>query len=240
MAWELVESCASPHGELELYTQDMQHFMIRFDGIELMNGMLHSSEDVLGELAVALCKREGSRILIGGLGLGFTLAAALRAQAPNQISPQIKVAELTSTVIDWFERYFRHSLQLPANCAEIIAGDAYQIIAERGPWSVICLDIDNGPSYLSTSANQKMYAAAGLQQISLQLEADGACLVWSANQEADLIENSHQAGFHIYLRVVHTPMAARVFEQYVYVLSKRALDLTFCTQFALQAMWPQA
>lgn len=234
MAWELVESVASPHGELELYTQDMQHFMIRFDGIELMNGMLHTSEDVLGELAVALCRHDASQILIGGLGLGFTLAAALRTQAP--ISPNIKVAELTPTVIDWFQRFFRHSLQLPANCAEIIAGDAYQIIAERGPWSVICLDIDNGPSYLSTSENQKMYAAAGLQQIYTQLEADGACLVWSANQETELIQNGRQAGFSVYLHEVHTPMAARVFEQYVYVLSKRALDVTFCTHYALQAM----
>lgn len=236
MAWELVESVASAHGELELYSQDMQHFMIRFDGIELMNGMLHTSEDVLGELAVALCCHEASQILIGGLGLGFTLAAALRAEAPNQISINIKVAELTPTVIDWFQRFFRHSLQLPADCAEIIAGDAYQIIAERGPWSVICLDIDNGPSYLSTSENQKMYAAAGLQQIYTQLEADGACLVWSANQEAALIENGRQAGFYVYLRDVRTPMAARVFEQYVYVLSKRALDVPFCTQYALQTM----
>ncbi|MBI3228977.1 MAG: hypothetical protein HYZ45_01955 [Burkholderiales bacterium] len=230
MAWDLLDTHASEHGMLELYTQGMKEFMIRFDGIELMNSMLHTSEDVLGELAVAFCNDSDDEILIGGLGLGFTLAAAIKAGAQRPQAPRVTVAELVPTIIAWYQHYFCTGLQLAPDCARLIAGDAYQIIADSAQWQVICLDIDNGPSYLSTSSNQKMYAPAGLQHIAAHLAPTGACLVWSANEEADMVTQASNAGFYVYLRYVHSQLAARVFEQYIYVLSPQVLDAEFAQQ----------
>ncbi len=236
MAWDLLDSHSSAQAQLELYTQGMKEFMIRFDGIELMNSMLHSSEDALGELSVAFCQHAPSQILIGGLGLGFTLAATLHAAQKLEHEVNITVAELMPQIITWFEQYFCKSLQIDANCAQLRAIDAYQAIAEAGRWRVICLDIDNGPSYLSTNDNQKMYDARGLAQIYQHLADDGACLVWSANEEASLIEQAQQNQFQVYLRYVHSQLSARVFEQYIYVLSRAKLSAPFCEQWKLHAM----
>ena len=219
MAWDLLEAHNEAHKEahnigqvqLELYTQGMKEFMIRFDGIELMNSMLHTSEDVLGELSVAFCQRPAAQILIGGLGLGFTLAATLRASQQLAHPVTITVAELMPRIITWFKQYFSKSLQIAPDCAQLQAIDAYQAIANGRRWRVICLDIDNGPSYLSTLNNQKMYDATGLQQIYQHVEDDGVCLVWSANEEAGLIEQAANNQFHVYLRYVHSQLAARVF-----------------------------
>ncbi len=240
MAWDLLDAHITEQVQLELYTQGMKEFMIRFDGIELMNSLLHSSEDVLGELAIAFCERPDARILIGGLGLGFTLAATLRAQQqlPSALAAtiSIQVAELMPQIIRWFQQYFCQSLQLEQNCAQLRAIDAYQAISQDGPWRVICLDIDNGPSYLSTNDNQKMYECAGLQQIYQHLDEDGVCLVWSANEESSMVAQAAAQQFFVYLRYVHSQLAARVFEQYIYVLSRQALSAQFCQQWQLHPM----
>lgn len=234
MAWDLLDSHDTDHGPIELYTQGMKEFMIRFDGIELMNSMLHTSEDVLGELSVAFCKQPQCEVLIGGLGLGFTLAATVRASQGSEHAPQIIVAELMPQIIEWFVQYFAKSLGIDVNCAKLVAGDAYQVIA-NGHYHVICLDIDNGPTYLSTDDNQKMYSMAGLQQIYQHLDENGVCLVWSANEEPGLITQAAQQGFQVYLRYVHSQLTARVFEQYIYVLSKQALSEDFCSVEQLHA-----
>lgn len=229
MAWDLLDAHETNHGPLELYTQGMKEFMIRFDGIELMNSLLHTSEDVLGELSIAFCQNAHCEVLIGGLGLGFTLAATLRASQTMANPPQLTVAELIPQIIGWFAQYFAKSLRIDVNCAKLVAGDAYQVIAANGQYHVICLDIDNGPTYLATNDNQKMYAPAGLQQIYQHLDEDGVCLVWSANEEPTLIKQAMQQGFQVYLRYVRSQLTTRLFEQYIYVLSKQVLSETFCT-----------
>lgn len=213
--------------------------MIRFDGIELMNSLLHISEDVLGELALACCPRErsGNQVLIGGLGLGFTLAAALRSSAdlPPEYRPQLRVAELMPCIIAWYETWFRPGLNLPPQLApELIAGDVYQVLATLPPQNVICLDIDNGPSYLATGSNSKLYEPAGLRHLQNHLQADGVCLIWSANEEPALIEQAQACGFSVGLRRTHSPMSARVFEQYVYVLSLPPLTDAFCQLYQVE------
>ena len=125
MAWDLIDTAELAEGELALYRQGDQStgeiFMIRVNGLELMNGLGHQSETVLGEMAVAVAKVSAPHVLIGGLGLGYTLAATAAALKG---AGRITVAELSPKVIEWFDRYVSTSVlpKRPLNLA-IVPGD---------------------------------------------------------------------------------------------------------------------
>ncbi len=218
--WDLIAAHDTAHGQLALYTHGQKEYLIRFDGIELMNSLLHTSEDVLGELALACCPPDVAqpRILIGGLGLGFTLAACLRAQGGSQ-QAEVQVAELMPAIIDWYRQYFCRIHDLQGNEAGLLCGDVYQLLASHGPYHMICLDIDNGPSYLATDSNQRMYDAAGLALLRSRLHPGGRCLIWSASTEEALVATARAAGWHCLVRNVHMPVNGRTFSHHIYLLS---------------------
>ena len=196
MAWDWIESASVPDGELSLYRQgDM--FMIRANGLELMNGFGHQSETELGRMAVRVTKRDDPHILIGGLGLGYTLAATAAAL---QVRGRITVAELSPQVIDWFDRFVGPTV-LPDRPLglTLVPGDigAFILRADAGPFDVIVLDVDNGPEALVAPDNARLYSADGLHAFAAKLAPDGVILLWSAFEAPDFVALAERAGFTV-------------------------------------------
>jgi spermidine synthase len=146
-------------GEITLLKRGTE-FSIRTAGKELMNSRLHASEDMLAELTFSrLGTKPGQSILIGGLGMGYTLAAALARALPDT---RITVSELVPAVVAWNRKYFGHlagmPLQDPRVCVE--EKDVAEIIRGESEWDAILLDVDNGPNGLTRRSNDRLYGAS--------------------------------------------------------------------------------
>jgi spermidine synthase len=196
MAWELVDTANVPDGVLELYRKD-DVFMIRANGLELMNGLGHQSEDAFGILAAKVSGKASPNILLGGLGLGYTLAAAVRELGQ---AGHITVAELSPAVISWFDRHVAASVlpQRPANVS-IVASDIGDLMrSDSGQrYDVIALDVDNGPEALVSPQNAQLYDSAGLQALAGRLQPGGVILLWSGFEAPAFVAMAEAAGFSV-------------------------------------------
>jgi spermidine synthase len=155
-------------------------FSIRVGQIELMNNRLRGSERALAALTCArLQDRPGARVLIGGLGMGFTLRAALDALGPEA---SVIVSELVPGVTAWargpLAHLFAGSLDDPR--LEIRVEDVSRTI-QSGPaqFDAILLDVDNGPEGLTRRSNDRLYDIWGLRRARHALRPDGIFAVWS-------------------------------------------------------------
>ncbi len=198
--WVLLETATIPGGgELHLF-QHVRDFAIRVGREELMNSISHGSEDALARLGFARCAaRAGRRILIGGLGMGFTTAAALRDAAPDD---RITVAELIPAVVVWnrgpLAPLAGNPLADPR--VEVYTGDVAALVrAQVRTYDLILLDVDNGPQALTTNANHWLYGAAGLAKAYAALRPAGVLAVWSAGADAAFTRRLRQAGFQVEL-----------------------------------------
>jgi spermidine synthase len=176
MPWTLIDTAIEDETTFELYAKDGVH-MIRANGFELMNGFSHESEIALGLRAAALACGRAPRVLIGGLGLGYTAAAMLEALAGRG---HVTVAELSHAVIAWFDRYVRAMVlpMLPRNLS-IVHADVADLLTSAGRYDAIVLDVDNGPEPLVTARNGSLYTEEGLRRLRAALSDDGAALLWS-------------------------------------------------------------
>jgi spermidine synthase len=220
MAWELIDTSQVPDGELTLYRQG-DVFMIRANGLELMNGLGHQSELALGKMAVDVAKSQEPHILIGGLGLGYTLAATAAALSGRG---RITVAELSPQVIAWFARYVGPTVlpQHPPNL-EIVAGDIGDLMRRRdiGPFDVIVLDVDNGPEALVSPLNAALYSADGLRAFADKLRPGGVILLWSAFEAPDFVTLAQRAGFVVTCEALAAMRRPDVLH-YAYILEPRS------------------
>ena len=173
-------------------------FSIMFGGVELMNSRRGGSEAALAILACERLRgRTGLRLLIGGLGLGFTLRAALSHVGPDAF---ITVAELVPAVVAWargpLAEVFAGSLDDPR--VEIVEADVAVLIAgARSGYDAILLDVDNGPGGLVSPANDSLYASAGLEAAARALRPGGVLAVWSAAPDATFSRRLRQAGYAV-------------------------------------------
>jgi spermidine synthase len=195
----LLDQATTPDGRPMTLHEHDGVFMIRVDGVELMSTRQHHSEEKLAELACAqVGKQSGNaRVLIGGLGLGFTLRAALRALGPNAM---VFVVELMPAVIRWNENpeYKLAADAMADPRVEVIAGDVVDVLKpSRGQFDAIILDVDNGASGLTAAANSRLYSATGLAMIRSALRPDGCVAVWSADADPAFVERMGQAGFAV-------------------------------------------
>lgn len=171
-------------------------FSIMLGSIELMNSRLSGSEEALARLTLArLTHRDGPRILIGGLGMGFTLRAALK-EAGTQA--HVTVAELVPQVLDWargpMADLFAGSLVDPR--VKTHQGDVADCI-KAGGWDAIMLDVDNGPEGLTVKSNDGLYAARGLAAALDALTPNGILSVWSSAPDPSFTRRLAQAGFEV-------------------------------------------
>ncbi|WP_119300617.1 spermidine synthase family protein [Dongia deserti] len=215
MPWALIESVTENDALLELYGKDGM-FMIRANGLELMNGFCHESETALGQYAAQLAPSRKPRVLVGGLGLGYTIAALIEAVGAVGT---ITVAELSGAVIDWFHRYVKSSALLE-RCTDlrIVHADVMQLLAADDRYDVIVLDIDNGPEPLVTASNAALYSPAGLRKLYASLSENGIALLWSGFESTTFAAHAEEAGFAVTCEPFERSRADLY--HYIYVLAK--------------------
>jgi len=184
------------NGELILRKRDTE-YSIRTKSTELMNSRLHGSEDALAEL---VCKRLKHRsdlsILIGGLGMGYTLAAALAGSGPEA---RITVAEIVPAVIRWNREYLGHLAGSPLLDPRVSVqqGDVVKSIRnKKADWDAILLDVDNGPDGLTRDANDQLYGLRGIRAFFGALSSGGIFAVWSYASDTGFTRRLKQCGFH--------------------------------------------
>jgi len=195
--WELIDTSRAPGsgGELRLYRRGRE-YSIQVDGNELMNSRAHGSEEALAELAcdrIADCL--APRILIGGMGMGYTTAAALRRLGPDG---RVVVAELVPAVVEWNRGPLADLAGYPLNDDRVIVREidvALILRAEQQAYDAILLDVDNGPEALTRKGNQWLYGRAGLEAAFNALRPAGVLAVWSAGPDQSFTRRLTQAGF---------------------------------------------
>jgi spermidine synthase len=196
--WLRLDTAQVPGGgELRLMQRGAE-FSIMFGDIELMNSRLSGSEQALATIA---CERMRARtrpqLLIGGLGMGFTLRAALAALAPDA---RVTVAELMPPILAWargpLAEIFGTSLADPrVTVREADVGDL--IRSGRSAYDAILLDVDNGPHGLMRKANDALYDPAGLSAARAALRPGGALAVWSSGPDANFVQRLRKTGFDV-------------------------------------------
>ncbi len=220
MSWTELAVSRLNGTNLALYGSEDGAYMIRADGLELMSSRSHGSEDVLGRMAGDLARQMGRtaepQILIGGLGLGYTLAAAVEALGDTG---RITVAEISPDVIAWYERYFERALfaERPRNL-RLVPADVTTLLNET-TYDVIVLDVDNGPRALASASNDYLYGADGLAALRAALADDGVLLVWSGFEAPDFAGRAAAAGFEVGCEAVAVPGRADLLH-YIYRLGK--------------------
>jgi spermidine synthase len=196
---QLIDTAPIPGGgELRLF-QEGEHYSIKIAGTgDLMSTRMHGSEDRLAELACApVAARASPRVLVGGLGLGFTLAAALRLLPP---AAEAVVAELVPGVVAWnhgpLGAHAGHPLADPR--VQVREADVAAVLrAGRNSFDAVMLDVDNGPDGLTHAGNAWLYSAAGLGVIHAALRPAGVLAVWSAGPDRHFSERLRRGGFRV-------------------------------------------
>lgn len=197
--WEFLGTAPVPGSdkELRLYRRDRE-YSIRVGNAELMNSRVHGSEDALAELACArIAGRARPRVLIGGLGMGFTLAAALQRLGADA---QVAVVELVPAVVTWNRGPLAELAGHPLEDARVTVheNDVAKVLkGARQVWDAILLDVDNGPEGLTRARNDWLYGAAGLNAAFDALRPAGVLAVWSAGPAPDFSDRLRRAGFEI-------------------------------------------
>ncbi len=199
--WEPVDQTEIPNGggELRLFRRE-DEFAIRIAGGQgdLMNSRTHGSEDALGTLvADPLSRTPGARVLIGGLGMGFTLSAALKCLREDA---RITVAELVPGVVVWNQGMLGDCADRPLDDSrvEVETLDVGELISRgTGAWDAIILDVDNGPEGLTHKDNDRLYEFSGLQMAYTALKPGGVLAVWSAFPSKRFSKRLKSVGFHV-------------------------------------------
>jgi len=193
---ERLAEATAPDGTVLTLTRHDREYSIRVAGVELMSTRRHHSEDRLAELVCAELG-EGARVAIGGLGLGFTLRAALRALPADA---RVVVAEIVGEVIEW-NRDPAYPLAADALAdprVELVHDDVANVLrAGRGTFDGIMLDVDNGADPLTNAANARLYRRAGIDMAVAALRPGGRLAYWSAYDDLRFADTLRRAGLTV-------------------------------------------
>lgn len=202
---ELLDTAPIPNngGELKLYRQG-DDFSIRIAGSraggggELMNSRMHGSEDKLAEITCTrIAGRKQPRVLVGGLGMGYTLVAALRHLGANA---EVVVAELVPGVVAWNRGPLGECAGRPLDDprATVHEGDVAELLrSTQGGFDAILLDVDNGPEGLTHKANDWLYSPDGLKAAQVALRVDGVLAIWSAGPDPRFTLRLRKCGYRV-------------------------------------------
>jgi spermidine synthase len=199
LPWIELASAPVPGGGAPLrLKQRGTEYSIMAGPIELMNSRLSGSEEVLARLACEkIGQGAGVRILIGGLGMGFTLRAALTLLGEDA---KVDVAELVPAVVDWARGPLA---SIFAGCLDdrrvrIHPTDVRRLMGKgQGPYDAILLDVDNGPEGLTRAVNDSLYGRGGLAKAHAALRPGGVLGVWSSSPNPAFTRSLRQSGFAV-------------------------------------------
>ena len=194
--WERIDATTVPGGgELRLMRRGSE-FSMKLGAAELMNSRLSGSEEAMARLAVArLGGRLRPEILVGGLGMGFTLRALL---AELGSEARVTVAELVPAVVAWargpMAELHAGSLDDPR---VTIREEDVGVAIRSAPWDAILLDVDNGPEGMTRAGNDALYDMAGLGACRAALRRGGVLAVWSMGPDRHFTERLRRTGFAV-------------------------------------------
>ena len=184
-------------GALNLFKRG-DEFIIRVGATELMNSRAHDSEDSLARLVCArLTHLPAPALLIGGLGIGYTLAAALKAVGPRA---KVLVMELIPAVLQWNRGPLAHLAGDPVSDARVsvrIGDVALPLQTEEEEFDGILLDVDNGPEGLTRDSNNWLYSEEGLSAAYSALRPGGTLAVWSCVADKSFNMRLLKIGFEV-------------------------------------------
>lgn len=199
--WELLGEARTPDGNVMTLTRRGGEYMIMADGKDLMSSRMKGSEEALATIG---CERartlEGAHVLVGGLGMGFTLRATLDALPADAT---VTVAELMPAVVEWNRGILGPLAGNPlADRRTVVApGDIALLLRKsRGVFDAILLDVDNGPTAFTQEANAGLYDNAGLTMLKTALRPQGVLAVWSAWDDRKF---EHRLRHHGYAQETH-------------------------------------
>ena len=199
--WELIDSAEIPGTASYMSLMRRGHeLVIRVDERDLMSNRTHGSEEALADLVIdrlekGATKKPDLRVLIGGMGIGYTLAAALKRVGKNS---EVVVAELVPAVVEWNRGILGEPAGRPIEDprASVFEGDvAKQIRNPPELWDAILLDVDNGPGALTASSNNWLYTWDGLKAAHAALGPDGILAIWSAAPSDAFTRLVNKVGF---------------------------------------------
>lgn len=197
--WELLGRAPVPGGveEITLHRRGSE-YVLKVDGHLLMSNLTHASEDALA--AIALRKIPDvprPSVLIGGLGMGYTLAEALKRLGPGA---RLFVAEIVPAVVEWNRGPLAPLAGHPLRDRRVavLERDIAQVLREgRGAYDAILQDVDNGPEGLTVRANDWLYSDAGLAAAAAALRPKGILAFWSAKPNRLFVKRLRKAGFDV-------------------------------------------
>ena len=200
LPWETLGDASTPDGTRITLRRRGHEFLLMADGRSLMPSTITGSERALATVG---CRHlggvGGARVLIGGLGMGFTVRAALDV-LPSDAT--IVVAELVPEVVDWNERWLGHLAEYPLRDprVHVALGDAVHVLrANGGGFDAILLDVDNGPAEFAAQGNDALYGRTGLHSLRMALRPRGVLAVWSAWNDRRFARRLESLGFAVTL-----------------------------------------
>lgn len=195
---KLAETTTHSGAHLTLHEHDGS-YAVRLNGQTLMHSAMAASELLLGELAVArLTNQPDPRVLIGGLGLGFSLQSVLAKTAPTAT---VHVAELIPQVVDWNREFLAavNGKLVDDPRVTIFTEDVCNVLARsaRDQYDALLLDIDNGPTAMVQQPNARLYSRNGIRLMLGALKPGGRAAVWSAAPDHAFADRLAMAGFRV-------------------------------------------
>jgi len=201
--WTLLEQLTTPDGSQLSLAEHDGTYAIRVDGRELMSSRHSFSEEQLGVVGCEPLRTvANARVLIGGLGLGFTLRATLATIAHDA---RVLVAELLPEVVTWNQnpRYALAATALADPRTEVVIDDVARVIERsEAHFDAILLDADNQTTRMNTAGNSRLYRASGLAAVHRALRPGGTAVYWAAGEEPAFAERFGQSGFDVEVRRV--------------------------------------
>jgi spermidine synthase len=194
---KLAESKLEGGGTMSLYEHDGSYSM-SVNGQELMHSDACASERLMGSLGIEKIGLDTTpRILIGGLGLGFTLRSVIDAVGPDAL---IDVAELLPEVIEWNRSYLKELngelLETPG--VDVFVEDVAVVIKKaKDTYNTIIVDVDNGPVAMVADSNVSLYSNTGLKRIWGALKREGRAVFWSAKSDVAFEQRLKRVGFAV-------------------------------------------
>ena len=196
--FELLGQTLSPDNTAVKLMRRGDEYILLADGAILMSSRTHGSEEALATFG---CQRartvERPSVLIGGLGMGFTLRATLDL-LPSDAA--IVVAELLPAVVEWNRGPLGPLASHPLNDerVEVVTGDVLAVLSSRpGQFDAVLLDVDNGPAAFTASKNAELYDRRGIAAAYAALKNEGVLAVWAAQDDRKFEQRLRDGGFKV-------------------------------------------
>lgn len=201
--WEKLDEVSARGGNVLTLWRRAHEYAIRLDGAELMTSKRTGSEEEMARFALESLGRPATRVLVGGMGMGFTLRSVLDRVGPRA---RVVVSELTQEVVDWNRGVLAPLAGAPLDDrrVEVDVRDVAEVIGTAAkPYDAILLDVDNGPEGLS-EGNDRLYTNKGLIAAAKALIPGGVLAIWSSGPAAGFERRMGRCGFEVEIRTARS------------------------------------